>query len=193
METSIYNEIVKRIDKIALLLCTISILVLILTGVVLFNVSKPSVVNNYNIENVETLVLQEKDNQTVYDKPFTNENTSNVTIYRGYKSQDISYSDMGYAAPVFKYIPIKINDWIVTKDIQKKLYEKCKKYNINYIQTLAIMYKEGARNNQYAVHFNENGTADIGVMQFNSGNVDVLYKITNSTDIEWLKDIDVNM
>lgn len=177
----IFNIILKCI-------IALSIIITIFMGIILFKVSKPTTV--YNIEHVDTLVLPEE--PKVYDKPFTN-TTSDIEIYHTAFSKDISYTDMGYATPVFKFIPIKINNWTVSKNIQEKLYYICKKYNINYIQTLAIMYKEGARNNQYAIHTNENGTQDIGIMQFNTSNKDIIKTITSSTDIEWLKDIDVNL
>lgn len=188
-----FNTIKESVNKFILFFVGFCIFMAITSIAILIKISKPSVVNNYNIEHVETLVIPDLQSEPIIsDKPFTDK-TSNVTVYYGYESQDILYTDMGYSTPVFKYIPIKINNWTVTKDIQKKLYNKCKKYNINYIQTLAIMYKEGARNNQYAVNTNANGTKDIGIMQVNTINLDVLKLMTHSTDTEWLKDIDVNL
>lgn len=190
----------KETNKLLYFVCFILVLVI---GIIFYLIvslnkieSEPKVVNNYNysIEHVDTVVIQESQEPTVSEKPFNTSNSKdNVEVYPSNGCYDVSYTDMGYATPVFKFIPIKINNWTVTKDIQEKLYYICKKYDINYIQTLAIMYKEGARNNQYAIHTNINGTQDIGIMQFNTGNKDIIKAITSSTDIEWLKDIDVNL
>lgn len=191
---TIFSDAKDIFNKIIKCIIILSILIVLLSILIIFNTFKPSVTNNYNIEHVDTLIIPDSNDMPIIsDKPFTNNTSTNVTIYPSVGCSDVSYSDMGYSTPVFKFIPIKINNWTVTKDIQEKLYNKCKKYNINYIQTLAIMYKEGARNNQYSIHINTNGTKDIGLMQFNSSNKDIIKRMTNSTDIEWLKDIDINL
>lgn len=188
-----FNSLKEGFNKFLIFFISFCILMVILTIIILIKISKPSVTNNYNIEHVDTLVIPDQEQPIIYDKPFTNKTSTNVIVYPSLGCKDVSFSDMGYSTPVFKFIPIKINNWTVDKDIQEKLYNICKKYNINYIQTLAIMYKEGARNNQYAVHTNKNGTQDIGIMQFNTSNTDIIKLMTNSTDTEWLKDIDVNL
>ena len=139
---------------------------------------------NYNIEHVDTVIIQETQ-QPVLPEP--------VPEVKDIVEEVPNYYLIGYPVDEFRYIPIKINNWTVSENIQKILYNKCKKYNINYIQTLAIMYKEGARNNQYAMHINSNGTIDIGLMQVNSSNIDILQKIAKTTDLEKLKDISTNI
>lgn len=190
-------SVFKANRNIIYFLCFILILVISIIFYLIISLNKiekePKVVNNYNIEHVDNVIIQESQEPIVYDKPHNTSNINEVEVYKSNGCFDVSYADMGYSTPVFKYIPIKINNWTVTKDIQEKLYNKCKKYNINYIQALAIMYKEGARNNQYAVNHNENGSKDIGIMQFNTNNKDIIMLMTNSSDIEWLKDIDVNL
>lgn len=149
--------------------------------------------NNYHEVDTKKVESITRSQVTSYQHPFPLESHENIEIYSECECKDIVFSDMSYSTPIFKYIPIKINNWTVSKDIQEKLYQKCKKWNVNYIQALAIMYAEGARNNQYAIHTNNNGTQDIGLMQINTCNTDVIQLLTNSSDIEWLKDIDTNL
>ncbi|MBQ9014437.1 MAG: transglycosylase SLT domain-containing protein [Bacilli bacterium] len=179
------------------LLCTLLIITLwfmIFVSVAYVNFKKSEVSANSIKENLEktTIDIQEDEIISISPYPLTNEENE-VIIYPGYECRDVVFSDMQYYTPEFKYIPIKINNWVVTKDIQRNLYNTCKKYNVNYIQALAIMYAEGARNNQYCIHYNDNGTQDIGIMQFNTSNIDIIELMTHSTDIEWLKDINTNL
>lgn len=178
-----------------LVVLTISVLALvIITCIRLF---QPTVVNNYNysIDTVENFVVEEKKNEDfiIADKPYTNESTSTTEVYSGYTLQKLNYADMGYTTPVFKYIDLKIDGWILKKEYQKILYEKCKKYNINYIQALAIAYKEQSFNNPNAENHNSNGTTDYGIMQVNSIHQDIILKLKQSTDTEWLKDPETNI
>lgn len=175
-------------------LLIITIFFMIFVSVEYVNFKKSEVSANSIKENLEktTIDIQEDKIISMTPYPLTNEKDE-VIIYPGYKCRDVVFSDMQYYTPEFKYIPIKINNWVVTKDIQRNLYNTCKKYNVNYIQALAIMYAEGARNNQYCIHYNDNGTQDIGIMQFNTSNIDIIELMTHSTDIEWLKDINTNL
>lgn len=148
-----------------------------------------------NMEKEEEVEVISEEKYLVYNQPFplSKEEEEDIVVYPGYSCKDVDFCDIGYSAPQFKFLDLKVNDWVLKEEYQKILYDLCEKYNINYIKALSIIYKEGSRNNPNAVNHNTNGTMDIGIAQFNSNNTDILKKITGSTDLELLKIPKINL
>lgn len=58
----------------------------------------------------------------------------------------------------------------LSKDLQKYMYDTCKKYNVDYIEAHAVMKVENPSYNPRLVHKNKNGTVDVGLFQINEVN-----------------------
>lgn len=71
----------------------------------------------------------------------------------------------------------------LSKELQKHLYDTCKKYNVSYYEALAVMKVESNYNSQ-AIHKNKNGTIDVGLFQINSSNHKHLKEILSLKDIK---------
>lgn len=177
----------KSFILIVIILAVFSIFMGITDYILFFK--QPTINNTYNIEHVDTLVIPD-----INEEPNIN-NTLNE-LYPKYEKIYLSdfYKQSYEVDDTFKFINCKINNWIVKEEYQRILYNVCKKYNINFIQALAIMYKEASYNNQFAMNNkNSNGYNDIGLMQVNSFNTDVLYKIAKTNDVNILYDPAVNI
>jgi hypothetical protein len=152
-----------------------------------------NIISKMNTEQEEVVEIISEETYLVANQPFPLSVEEDIVVYQGYSCKDVDFCDIGYSAPQFKFLNLKVNNWVLKEEYQKILYDLCEKYDINYIKALSIIYKEGSRNNPNAVNYNENGTMDIGIAQFNSKNTDILKKITGSTDLELLKIPKINL
>ena len=54
-----FNKVKQDLTKLVIFFMVASIIMIILTIILIVKVSKPSVTNNYNIEHVDTVVIQD--------------------------------------------------------------------------------------------------------------------------------------
>lgn len=177
----------KRQNRLLLkgIIITFIVLVIAILGLIILKLTMPKPIIIQNVDTIEIIV---------YDKPFAIKTIDkSVEVLGKAECKDATYANMNYATPVFKYLGLPINKWVVDYEYQAILYKMCQKYKINYIKALAIMYVEQAMNNPEAINKNSNGTIDIGLMQLNSINKWILKKLFHSEDLELLKDPKINI